>query len=167
MLFGLGIEGIGDKTALVLAKKYKTLDALALQSEEELRKMKDIGAILAKNIHDFFEHVDNITLINNLKDLGMNMNYLGPEEKYNENISGKRFVVTGTISFMSREEIEATIENYGGNVSGSVSSKTNVVIVGEKPGSKVDKAKELGIEIWDEAKWSTIYNSLNDNPKQE
>ena len=68
---------------------------------------------------------------------------------------------------MSREEIEATIENYGGNASGSVSSKTNVVIVGEKPGSKVDKAKELGIEIWDEAKWSTIYNSLNDNPKQE
>lgn len=167
LLFGLGIEGIGDKTALVLAKKYKTLDALALQSEEELRKMKDIGAILAKNIHDFFEHVDNIALINNLKDLGLNMNYLGPEEKYNENISGKRFVVTGTISFMSREEIEATIENYGGNASGSVSSKTNVVIVGEKPGSKVDKAKELGIEIWDEAKWSTIYNSLNDNPKQE
>lgn len=167
LLFGLGIEGIGDKTALVLAKKYKTLDTLAMQSEEDLRKMKDIGAILAKNIHDFFDNVDNIALINTLKDLGLNMNYLGPEEKHNENISGKRFVITGTISFMSREEIESIIENYGGNASGSVSSKTNVVIVGEKPGSKADKARELGIEIWDEEKWSNVYNSLEKKEEQE
>lgn len=167
LLFGLGIEGIGDKTALVLAKKYKTLDNLAMQSIEDLKKMKDIGAILAKNIHDYFDDVDNIALINTLKDLGLNMNYLGPEEKYNENISKKRFVVTGTISFMSREEIETVIENYGGSASGSVSSKTDVVIVGEKPGSKADKARELGIEIWNEEKWMNIYNSLENNQKQD
>lgn len=165
LLFGLGIEGIGDKTALVLAKKYKTLDNIAMQSEEELKTMKDIGSILARNIHNFFDNVDNITLINTLKDLGLNMDYLGPEEKFDEKISNKRFVITGTISFMSREEIEQVIENYGGFASGSVSNKTNVVIVGEKPGSKADKAKELGIEIWNEEKWAKVYNTLMANEK--
>lgn len=165
LLFGLGIEGIGDKTALLLAKKYKTIDNLANQCEEDLKAIKDIGAILAKNIHRFFDDVDNLELINNLKDLGLNTTYLGPEEKYDENITNKRFVVTGTISFMSREEIENVIANYGGSASGSVSNKTNVVIVGDKPGSKADKAKELGIEIWDEEKWSSVYNNLSSNEK--
>lgn len=167
LLFGLGIEGIGDKTALVLAKKYKTLDHLAEQSEEDLKEMKDIGPILARNINKYFHNVDNQTLINNLKELGINMTYLGAEEKENELITGKRFVVTGTISYMSREEIEGLIESYGGNASGSVSSKTNVVIVGEKPGSKADKAKELGIEIWNEEKLTSVLNTLGELPEQE
>ena len=160
LLFGLGIEGIGDKTALLLAKKYKALETLAIQSEEDLKNIKDIGAILAKNIHDFFNNVDNIALIHTLKELGLNTKYLGPEEKHHDLISGKRFVVTGTISFMGRDEIESIIENYGGQASSSVSSKTNIVIVGEKAGSKETKAKELGIEIWDEAKWKSVYESL-------
>lgn len=160
LLFGLGIEGIGDKTALLLAKKFKTLDNLISTTEEDLKQIKDIGAILAKNIHEFFLNVDNLSLINNLKELNLNMTYLGLEEKENNLITGKRFVVTGTISFMSRDEIENLILNYGGFASGSVSSKTDVVIVGEKPGSKVDKAKELGIEIWDEEKWKSIYENL-------
>lgn len=162
LLFGLGIEGIGDKTALLLAKKYQTLEVLASQSESDLKSLKDIGSILAKNIHDYFEDVDNISLINNLKDLGLNMKYLGPLEKYHELISGKRFVVTGTISFMGRDEIESIIENYGGQASSSVSSKTNVVIVGEKAGSKETKARELGIEIWDEKKWKSVFDTLNE-----
>lgn len=161
LLFGLGIEGIGDKTALVLSKKYKTLDNLAMQSVFELKQMKDIGSILANNIHNFFENVDNLELINNLKELGLNMKYLGPEEKHHELITGKRFVVTGTISFMGRDEIETMIENYGGFASGSVSSKTNVVIVGEKAGSKETKARELGIEIWNEEKLKEVLDSLN------
>ncbi len=160
LLFGLGIEGIGDKTALLLAKKFKTLDNLISTTEEDLKQIKDIGAILAKNIHEFFLNVDNLSLINNLKELNLNMTYLGLEEKENNLITGKRFVVTGTISFMSRDEIENLILNYGGFASGSVSSKTDVVIVGEKPGSKVDKAKELEIEIWDEEKWKSIYENL-------
>lgn len=160
LIFGLGIEGIGDKTALYLAKTYKTIDTLATQSEEELKQKKDIGPILAHNIHDYFDNVDNIALINNLKELGINTKYLGPEEKQNEWISKKRFVVTGTISFMNRDEIEELIENYGGLTSSSVSSKTDIVIAGEKAGSKLDKAKELGIEIWNEEKWTEIYNLL-------
>ena len=162
VLFGLGIGGIGDKTALVLAKNYKSLDNLAIQSEEDLRGLKDIGPILAHNIHEYFMDVDNIALINNLKELNLNMKYLGSEEKYDENISGRRFVVTGTISFMSREEIESYIESYGGFASGSVSNKTDVVIVGEKAGSKETKAIELGTEIWNEEKWTSIFEKLND-----
>lgn len=163
LLFGLGIEGIGDKTALVLAKKYKTLDHIAMQSVLELKQMKDIGSILANNIRSFFDDVDNIALINNLKDLGINMEYLGEEEKQHELITGKKFVVTGTISFMGRDEIESLIENYGGSASSSVSSKTNVVIVGEKAGSKETKARELGIEIWDEEKWKSVLEEIKEN----
>ncbi len=163
LLFGLGIEGIGDKTALLLSKKFKTIDTLIMQSENDLKAIKDIGPILAKNIHDFFENVDNLELIDNLKELGLNTKYLGPEEKYHELISGKRFVVTGTISFMGRDEIESLIENYQGSASSSVSSKTDVVIVGDKAGSKETKAKELGIEIWNEEQWQKIYNSLQED----
>lgn len=167
LLFGLGIEGVGDKTALVLAKKYKTLDSIAMQSEDELKQMKDIGPVLAKNIHNYFANVDNIELINSLKDLGLTMKYLGPEEKQSKYFTGKRFVVTGTISYMSREEIEKMIENYSGGASGSVSSKTDVVIVGEKPGSKADKARELGIEIWNEEKLTSVLRELGElNPEK-
>ena len=161
LLFGLGIEGIGDKTALVLAKRYKTLDNLMSQSEEDLKNLKDIGPILAHNIYTYFQNVDNRELINNLKELNLNMTYLGEEEKYHELISGKRFVVTGTISFMGRDEIEHVLESYGGKASGSVSSKTDVVIVGDSPGSKADKAKELNIPIWDEGKLYSIFDELN------
>lgn len=162
LLFGLGISGIGDKTALLLARTYKTLENLATKTKEELQELKDIGPILAKNLEEYFKGVDNQTLINNLKELGINTKYLGEEIKNNELISGKRFVVTGTISFMGRNEIETIISNYGGQASGSVSKKTDVVIVGENPGSKETKARELGIEIWDEEKLYTVFQDLGE-----
>lgn len=162
LLFGLGISGIGDKTALVLAKKFKSLDNLMNQSEEDLKCLKDIGPILAKNIYAFFQNVDNQKLINTLILLGINTLYLGEGEKFSELITDKRFVVTGTISFMGREEIESLIESYGGHPSSSVSSKTDVVIVGDKPGSKADKAKDLNIEIWDEAELSDVLKKLGE-----
>ena len=162
LLFGLGIEGIGDKTALVLARHFKTLDVLMSQTEDELKSLKDIGPILAHNIFSYFQNVDNQKLIHTLKELGLNMTFLGSGEKYNELITDKRFVVTGTISFMGRDDIESVLESYGGHASGSVSSKTNVVIVGEKPGSKADKARELGIEIWDEGKLYSLFEELGE-----
>lgn len=162
LLFGLGISGIGDKTALFLARTYKTLENLATKTKEELQELKDIGPILANNIEAYFADVDNQTLINNLKELGVNTTYLGEEIKENSLISGKRFVVTGTISFMGRDEIETIISNYGGQASGSVSKKTDVVIVGEKAGSKETKARELGIEIWDEEKLYSVFQDLGE-----
>ena len=162
LLFGLGILGIGDKTALALARNYKTLDNLASKTVEELTRQKDIGPILAQNIYDYFQDDSNQALIEELKDLGLNMTFLGAEVKQSTLISGKRFVVTGTISFMGRDEIERIIENYGGSASSSVSKKTDVVIVGEKAGSKETKARELGIPIWDEEQLYSVFKDLKE-----
>ncbi len=162
LLFGLGIGGIGDKTALLLARTFKTMDVICSKKQEDLLQIKDIGPILANNIVEYFQNQDNQEIICRLKELGMNMNYLGEEVKSSELISGKRFVVTGVISFMGRDEIEKVITNYGGQASGSVSSKTDVVIVGEKAGSKEAKARELGITIWNEEQLYTVFHDLGE-----
>ena len=129
-------------------------------SVEELTDIQDIGDILANNIYSFFHEDKNITLINNLKEIGINMEYKGERTIENDIISNKKFVITGTISFMTRDEIKALLEKYGGTSVDSVSKKTDVVIVGDSPGSKYDKALKLGIEIWDEDKLKDIIDSL-------
>ena len=150
LLFGLGIRQVGEKTAKILAKRYKTMDNLISSTKEDLSNIRDIGGIIADSIVDYFKDENNIKLINELKKYNLNMDYLGKEEINNPNITGKTFVITGTLS-RSRDEIKNIIESVGGNVSGSVSKKTDVVIVGTDPGSKYDKAKELGITIWNNA----------------
>ena len=160
LLFGLGIPGIGSKNAKLLASTYKNIHRLSQATYEELVQIKDIGDILARNIVEFFANPSNITLINTLEDLGVNMNYLGAEAKENENFTDKKFVITGTLSFMSRDEAKAFIESYGGKCIDSVSKKTDVVIVGDAPGSKYTKAVELGISIWNEEKFREIVDSL-------
>ena len=160
LIFGLGISGIGSKNAKLLASTYKDMEHLSNATYEELTFIKDIGDVLAKNIVSFFANPNNIALINALEDLGVNMKYLGGEVKENENFTDKKFVITGTISFMSRDEAKALIESYGGKCIDSVSKKTDVVIVGDAPGSKYTKAQELGITIWDENKFKEIVDSL-------
>ena len=125
-------------------------------SLEELQEIKDIGNILALNITNYFKDINNINLINELKLLGINMTYLGPKVIQDDNFTNKKFVITGTISFMSRDEIKNYIENHGGETSDSVSKKTDVVIVGENPGSKYEKAIKLNIEIWNEEKLKSL-----------
>ncbi len=160
LLFGLGIPGIGAKTAKVLAKKYDTLDNLMNASLEELTNIHDIGDILAKNLVTYFSDEKNQELINNLKDIGVNMEYKGEKVINNPLISNKKFVLTGTISFMTRDEIKALLEKYDGTTVDSVSKKTDIVIVGDAPGSKYDKALKLGIEIWNEDKLKEVIDSL-------
>jgi len=160
LLFGLGISGVGSKTAKLLAENYENIDNLMSAEVEELLSIKDIGDILAKNIYDYFRN--NRNLIDNLKMLDINMNYLGVKKKTNENITNKKFVMTGTISFMGRDDIKKLIEEYSGTFAESVSKKTDVVIVGENPGSKYDKAKELGITIWNEEQFRKIVDELNE-----
>lgn len=150
LLYAIGIKGIGEKNAKILAKKYNTLDKLMAASEAELQSIPDIGPILAQNIIIFFNTPENIELINNLKSIGMNTTYLGTTTKENENFIGKRFVVTGTLEKYTRDEIQALIEENGGLWSSSVTKNTAAVIVGDNPGSKYDKAKELNIPIWSE-----------------
>ena len=156
LIFALGINGIGEKNAKILAKKYKNIDNLMRASYEELNNIRDIGPILAKSIFEFFNNEENIVLINNLKNIGVNMNYIGEDVVENVNFINKKFVVTGTLKKYNRDEIKEIIENNGGTTSESVSKKTDIVIVGENAGSKYDKAVSLGIEIWDEDKLDSM-----------
>ena len=160
LIFGLGIPGIGAKNAKLLASVFKDIHTLSNATYEDLVSIRDIGDILAKNIVNYFANPANISLINTLEDLGINMKYLGVEVKSNENFTDKKFVITGTLEFMSRDEAKALIEAYGGKCIDSVSKKTDVVIVGDAPGSKYTKAQELGITIWNEEKFKEIVDSL-------
>ena len=160
LIFGLGINGVGSKTAKLLAENYGNIDNLMNATVEELLTIKDIGEILANSIYEYFQN--NRNLIDKLKMLDINMNYLGVKKKVNENITNKKFVMTGTISFMGRDEIKQLIEEYSGTFSESVSKKTDVVIVGDSPGSKYDKAKELGITIWNEERFKKVVDDLNE-----
>lgn len=149
LIFGLGILSIGSKTAKLLASIYKNIDALKLATYEELRQIRDIGDILATNVVNYFKDEDNLEMIEKLKSYGLNMNYIS-EEINNPNFANKKFVITGTLSFIGRDELKSIIEASGGKTVDSVSKNTDVVIVGDKPGSKYTKAKELNIEIWNE-----------------
>lgn len=156
LLFGLGIRYVGKKTAKILSKYYKTMDNLIKADFDELKSINDIGDVIAKSIVDYFSDEKNINLINRLKDLNLNMRYLGEEvNTSNENINGKTFVITGTLS-RPRDEIKEEIEGLGGNVTGSVTKKTDYVIAGEKAGSKLTKTNELGIRVLTEEEYNNM-----------
>ena len=151
LIFGLGIRNVGAKTAKVLAKYYKTLDNLMTASYEELVNISDIGDIIAKSIINYFSNVDNKNIITKLKQLGVNTTYINNSEyEEKDEFKGKTFVLTGSLVNITRDKASEIIESLGGKVSSSVSSKTSVVVVGDSPGSKYDKALALGIPIWQE-----------------
>ncbi len=149
LLNGLGISGVGVKSAKLLASRYGTMRNLMNASVEELVKIKDIGNVLAENISNYFDNPANRILISRLEELGLNMTYQGEKTIIDSNFQDKKFVITGTISGLSRDEIKHEIELRGGVTSESVSKKTDIVIAGSNPGSKYDKALSLGITIWD------------------
>ena len=150
LIFGLGIRQVGSKTAKILARQFKDIDNLIEADYENLNNINDIGPIIAKNIVDYFKDPQNLELISELKELGINTKYLTQESEEKEEFLNKKFVLTGTLTSITREQAQKLIENYGGSVSNSVSSKTNALIVGENPGSKYDKAIKLNIPIWNE-----------------
>ena len=160
LLFALGIRYVGSKTAKTLAKKYLTMDELIRSHYDDLVQIDDIGDVIAKSVVEYFTNDDNLNMIDRLKEYGINMLYLG-KEKINPLIANKTFVLTGTLKTLKREELTELLEFLGGSVSESVSKKTDVVIVGDKAGSKYDKAIELGINIWNEEQ--LIDNTKKDN----
>lgn len=162
LLFGLGIRHFGEKSALIIAKKFKTMDNIMKLTFDDLVDITDIGEVMAKSIIEYFSNPENITLIKKLKELGLNMTYLGKELKEDTNFLNKKFVITGTISVMPRDTLKEEIALRGGDVSMSVSKKTDVVIVGDSPGSKYEKAKSLGIEIWNEDKLLEFLGGKNE-----
>lgn len=157
LLFGLGIRYVGKKTAKILAKTYKNIENLFKASYDELNNIPEIGEKIAKSVYDYFKNEDNLNLINELTSRGINMEYL-QEENEKEGFLNKTFVITGTLS-VNRDELREKIESFGGKVSGSVSKKTDYVIVGEAPGSKYDKALKLGIKIINEEELNEMFNS--------
>lgn len=150
LIFGLGIPHVGSKTAKLLACHYESIDKIMNTTEEELVSIPDIGMIIAKSVLEYLHDQHNIAIIEELKELGINMHYLGQKIEKKEAFNGKSFVLTGTLVLFTREEAKEKIESLGGKTIDSVSKKTSVVIVGSNPGSKYQKAKELGIEIWSE-----------------
>ncbi len=150
LIFALGIRYIGKKTAKILAKYYKTIDNFFNTNKEELLSIPDIGDIMAESIISYIEKEEHKRLIEDLKNHGLEMVYKGLETKNNLEIENKTFVLTGSLQKMTREEASVIIEENGGKTSSSVTNKTSIVVVGEKPGSKYKKALELGIPVWTE-----------------
>ena len=150
LLFGLGILHVGAKTAKLLAKHYKNIESLMNATEEELTLIPDVGNVIAKSVVDYFNDPNRKAIVEELIDIGVNTKYLGGEITSNSEFEGKTFVLTGSLTLFTREEAAAIIESLGGKTSSSVSKKTSAVIVGENPGSKYEKAKQLGIPIWTE-----------------
>lgn len=156
LIFGLGIRFVGSKAARLLAEEFETMDRLKRATKEELQSIPEIGEKIAHSVTTFFENEEVHRLIDNLKQLGVNMTYKGPkrlESVADSPFSNKTIVLTGTLHEMTRKEAKEYIEQRGGKVTGSVSKKTDIVIAGEKAGSKLTRATELGIEVWDEARF--------------
>lgn len=161
LIFGLGIPHVGAKTAKILATKYENMYNLMNTTEEELTKIPDIGSIIAKSVTNYFMDNNNKAIIEELRELGINMNYLGQKVEQNALFSGKSFVLTGALTIFTRDEAKDKIESYGGKAIDSVSKKTSVVIVGNNPGSKYKKAQQLGIEIWTEEEFKEKLEQIN------
>lgn len=149
LLFALGIRYVGKKTAKILAREFGHIDALAKASYDDLVAIRDIGEVIAQSVSLYFQDPDHLAEIKRLKLAGVNMSYQ-EEYEFNSEFQDKTFVLTGSLQNITREAAKEKIEIMGGTVTGSVSKKTDVVIVGEKPGSKYKKAQALGIEIWTE-----------------
>ncbi len=146
-LYAMSINGVGQKTAKDIAKKYGTLESVMSASRESLLKIKDVGEIIADNIIEYFSDGENIELINQLIDLGVSIDEDSTTEVYDSIFTGKTVVLTGTLLDMSRDEASGYLERLGAKVSGSVSSKTDYVLAGENAGSKLTKAQSLGVKI--------------------
>lgn len=156
LLFGLGIRHVGAKAAKTLAISFGSMEKLASVTKDELIAINEIGDKMADSIVSFFEQEEAKELLQELASFGVNMDYKGARpvsaEESDSIFAGKTIVLTGKLEQMPRNEAKEKIEALGGNIAGSVSKKTHLVIAGEDAGSKLTKAQELGIEIWDEAR---------------
>jgi DNA ligase (NAD+) len=153
LLFGLGIRHVGEKAAKLIAEEFETMDRIMEATEEELVAIHEIGEKIAQSVVSYFKKEEARQLIARLKEAGVNMTYKGKKASTaiaDSPFAGKTVVLTGKLERLTRNEAKAKIEELGGKVTGSVSKKTDLVIAGADAGSKLTKAQELGIEVWDE-----------------
>lgn len=149
LLFGLGIRHVGAKTAKIICQKFKNIENIMNASIEEIAEINNVGMAIGTAINEFFLDEHNVNVVEELKALGLNTNYI--ESKVKESyFSNKKVVLTGSLSTMTRDEAKAKIEEFGGVLTSSVSKNTNIVVYGDSAGSKYDKAVSLGIELMNE-----------------
>jgi DNA ligase (NAD+) len=150
LLFGLGIRHVGERTAQLIAEHFGSMADLSNATADELQQADEVGPEIAESIRRFFHEEQNRKLVERLRDYGLPMKSAVQRERLPQILAGKTFVITGTLDNMSRDEATAWIEQRGGRVTSSVSKKTDFVLAGKEPGSKLDKARVLGIAIIDE-----------------
>jgi DNA ligase (NAD+) len=148
-LYGLGIANVGEATALALAGEFSTLDELLSADEERLQQVPDVGPVVAAAIHAFFHEPHNVEVIRALLAAGIRWP-AGAAKPREQPLSGKTFVITGTLQTMTRDEAKNRLQSLGAKVAASVSKKTTAVIVGADPGSKLQAAQALNVETWSE-----------------
>ncbi len=157
LIFALGINHIGEKSAYTLARRFKTIEGVKNATFEELLEVEDFGEILAKSVVDFFSHPSSLKIIDELKGAGVNTEFISTEKS--SVLDGMTVVVTGTLNTMSRSEAEKAIVDNGGKASGSVSKKTSFVLAGSDAGSKLTKAQALGIRVINEEEFLSLINA--------
>jgi DNA ligase (NAD+) len=145
VIYGLGIRFVGERTAEFLAGHFGSIDALMKANVEELQDVNEVGPRIAESIYDFFQEPRNRELVEQLRKAGLK--FEGVRKQRGTRLAGKTFVLTGTLANYSRDEAKKMIEDAGGKVTGSVSKKTDYVVAGADPGSKLDKARELGVNV--------------------
>ncbi len=155
LVFALGIRHVGEGAARVLTEKYYSLDELRSASEEELMELEEIGPTIAESIRNFFNEPHNQQVIDKLKEAGVKMEEDG-QEQTEKKLAGKVFVFTGSLDGYTRNQAKEIVLEMGGEVTSSVSNNTDYVVVGEKPGSKLDKANKLGVKTLSEAKFKEL-----------
>jgi DNA ligase (NAD+) len=156
LLYALGIRHVGEKAAATLARQFRTLDRLLVAPVEMLQGVPEIGPVVAQSVRDFAEEPANRELVRRLQAAGVNTISQAPESAGPGPLTGKVFVLTGTLSSMTREQAQAALEKLGARVSGSVSRKTTYVVAGADAGSKLEKARELGVETLDEQQFAAL-----------
>jgi len=149
-IYALGIREVGDATAMSLAHYFGSLEKLQSASLDDLQNVPDVGPVVAAHVLHFFQQDHNLDVINKWSEAGVQWQEADTTGNGDQSLAGKTFVITGTLSTMSREEAKRVLQSRGAKVSGSVSKKTSAVIVGENPGSKATKAEQLDVKILDE-----------------
>ena len=149
VLYAIGIRHVGDRTARILAKHFKNIDSLFKAGKEDIEKIYEVGPRIAESVYDFFHNKANLKIIEKLKKSGLKFEQDSSAPASNK-LEGMTFVITGTLEKYKREEVQELIENLGGKASSSVSKKTSYVLAGTEAGSKLTKAKELGVKVIDE-----------------
>lgn len=159
-IYALGIREVGEATALNLANHFTTLEALASASLEQLLQVQDVGTVVAEHLFNFFREPHNQAVVAALLTQGIHWPEIAKAQTSEQPLSGQTIVLTGTLTNMGRDEAKALLQRLGAKVSGSVSAKTHAVIAGENAGSKLAKATELNIPVWDEAKMLALFQQF-------